>query len=1102
MSFDLTSTRRYVSTKFVSWTETPVIDLAINGSSLNEVTSAFHPFTSASVGGRVLVLSNTGITPAGVGWFAGGWSIASVTGGVATLTPLTGNPYTNPGTASVTGGFAIIVEELADLSPYFVSADTTHTDEIKAHQGTFVIANPKGLFDKYAGVVTLQEGQLVSYQKSYSASPGGTPTVYDQFYGRVTRANPHYQRFAPTGEVMNGQGELIEVACVDLLKNTVRQNITSDPYYNTQLNNIASDILLRYSNIVATNLYNEDRTLEFYQALDENVIDILSILYDLTLEFAWCNYSGIIETYPRLGAGGAVTAVSPAVDGSGYTYANVTVSGGGGTGATVTANIVGGAITSYTVTDDGDGYVTEPTITVFGNGSGATATATIGGTGLVGYPDATSPPSATPDFTFADASLIIAIDEVWQDFELINQIRVLGQALADTTSLGAYQMLTNLGDENNRGGFIASGGGTTVQMPFSPTGNNANIQTAQNVYVKFFTVSLANFGAPSQSGASIEPNYAYMVWGGPGTAFTTNPICSDDPSSPFFGKPLPFGPSGTILSEPWTFPGTSTPVPWERPNGCTAPQAGLVWINGDGEIEGGCAIQGQSQQALTIGLNATDQGGFGFRVEVWGQPIIVQQATLEKYLDYNVQYVNANGSDVFGDHTTYQLPNSPVAMGTPFEVAVNPSTLLSTTLYASTNIGDGLTTPIQLNSITNLIVGQTIRLGSQSTANAEYPIVQDIAGSSPPYLITLSEDMVYQHTKGDVVIGLGGFMPSASQPITGIPYYGVISADGVYQSDGFQVDFERGRIVFTNRQFVPFAADSMFSGGTTQAKATNFDLSYVTPLGSAAPLAVYQTQRIAVSAGQYFTYTLPALSLGVGYTVRCHMVDYTFGTSGQRVFNIFANGLEVATGVDIVASTGGGNRAYVLDITGVAADSSGNIEIQFGGSGWGVTDIHNGVDRAVLCGLELFLPDGGVGDAYSINTGNGPAITPTPPTVTANYGVSAIQQKYGIQSFELDDPLLKTVGECTVTGQYFLNQSAWARNPFTIRTMSVPTLKPAQMIKIFNPRVGANGSDMWHYIQAIKRHTERPMPDSSGSVIEGEYDYDEFSTYLLYVQAR
>jgi autotransporter-associated beta strand protein len=67
--------------------------------------------------------------------------------------------------------------------------------------------------------------------------------------------------------------------------------------------------------------------------------------------------------------------------GASYTSApTVTISGGGGTGATATATVSGGAVTGITVTNGGSAYTTVPTVTISGGGgSGAVGTATISG---------------------------------------------------------------------------------------------------------------------------------------------------------------------------------------------------------------------------------------------------------------------------------------------------------------------------------------------------------------------------------------------------------------------------------------------------------------------------------------------------------------------------------------------------------------------------------------------------------------------------------------------------------------------------------------------------------------------------------------------------
>lgn len=75
-----------------------------------------------------------------------------------------------------------------------------------------------------------------------------------------------------------------------------------------------------------------------------------------------------------------VTAITIGNGGSGYTSApTITLTGGGGTGATAEATVSGGVVTKITVTNPGSGYTTAPTVALAGGGgTGATATASVG----------------------------------------------------------------------------------------------------------------------------------------------------------------------------------------------------------------------------------------------------------------------------------------------------------------------------------------------------------------------------------------------------------------------------------------------------------------------------------------------------------------------------------------------------------------------------------------------------------------------------------------------------------------------------------------------------------------------------------------------------
>lgn len=79
-------------------------------------------------------------------------------------------------------------------------------------------------------------------------------------------------------------------------------------------------------------------------------------------------------------SGGGIESITITAAGTGYTVAPlVTITGGGGSGATATATVSGGSVTAITITNAGEGYTTVPTIgfTVVSGGSDATGTAVV-----------------------------------------------------------------------------------------------------------------------------------------------------------------------------------------------------------------------------------------------------------------------------------------------------------------------------------------------------------------------------------------------------------------------------------------------------------------------------------------------------------------------------------------------------------------------------------------------------------------------------------------------------------------------------------------------------------------------------------------------------
>jgi hypothetical protein len=86
-----------------------------------------------------------------------------------------------------------------------------------------------------------------------------------------------------------------------------------------------------------------------------------------------------IEQYTYGPTGGGVTGGIVTAGGSGYTSApTVSITGGGGTGATAVATVNGGLVSQIAMTNIGTGYTSPPTIGFTGGGgTGAAATSTI-----------------------------------------------------------------------------------------------------------------------------------------------------------------------------------------------------------------------------------------------------------------------------------------------------------------------------------------------------------------------------------------------------------------------------------------------------------------------------------------------------------------------------------------------------------------------------------------------------------------------------------------------------------------------------------------------------------------------------------------------------
>jgi hypothetical protein len=131
-----------------------------------------------------------------------------------------------------------------------------------------------------------------------------------------------------------------------------------------------------------------------------------------------------------------------------------------------------------------------------------------------------------------------------------------------------------------------------------------------------------------------------------------------------------------------------------------------------------------------------------------------------------------------------------------------------------------------------------------------------------------------------------------------------------------------------------WVADADFMNGGTINHPNTIDTSAVT---NPAPAAVYQTARVGG-----FTYTIPGFTAGSSHTVRLHMCETFFDTTGSRKFNVTINGTQVLTNYDIRAMTGAINKAIAPAFT-MNANGTGQYVIVFGAV----------VDQALVSGIEV-----------------------------------------------------------------------------------------------------------------------------------------------------
>ncbi len=683
---------------------------------------------------------------------------------------------------------------------------------------------------------------------------------------------------------------------------------------------------------------------------------------------------------------------------------------------------------------------------------------------ILGFPDATTPPPAgSVNYVMPDSPFLQVISQHQQKYNFVNQISVLGAAVPALITLGPTETLFEQDDSS-----INATSTETEPYYYSQHSSSSNTQAASNVYVVF--------------------------------NFSTNHTLDTTPQTVVLGvTALPAGiPAGT----PFVAGGEGFGY---QINNSDPHEVGFVNITNSTPLSTTIEIAGR--QFSSGSPFPRHHGGFDYNFTIVGDPQLSFEQTLQQYTDYGVILVkNEALTDPYGDHTTYQVNNLhvPMAMSVPVIVSVvdpdNP--LPSTSLLDATEIGDDT---LYLTSGTDVVSGSTFIL--DTGASLEYVVVKTVINEASPFTVQLTGALVYAHAAGTGCVGITG----------------ISSADSVYLSYNFKVNYEAGTVVLTTATYTTWTADNTTPGQYSKTgEWTNI------PNGESAPYTVmyggtpmYSSQAIDTSNPAYITtpeiiyqyrregdskYVLPGLEIGVSYDVYLDFADPVYAAAYRRIFCVYINDDQVIQNLDIHKQTGGSYKAYQYKATGVTPDTSGNITIfvtqrnpDNGKPLAGCFDSKNAaIGSAVISSIRVLNSEVPGPPLFAIACG-GPAYSPaTLPTVHASYGYSPIQRKNGVQSKEINNPLLGTLVACKNVGVWNLNYEAWKRNQIELTTLAFPHLQPGDCLQFYNP---VTNIDTWIYIPSI--HTDdssRPASSSGGG--SNASDVDTITGYLLFVQPR
>lgn len=943
---------------------------------------------------------------------------------------------------------------LFDLTGYFQAAQLTFTDENRtAMQADFTLANPDFIFDKYGGAQpdVLVENRILQYSKGFIDPETGEEYLLPAYTGRITDAMPTYDR---------GQDATISVTCLDLLKNLVKQKATSDNYQNMQANSIATDILQRYGKFSPSQIQLADLDYVFVdvQFPDYAIVDMLAALYDPVLFWLRCDEAGNIVTGPRLGS--QMSSMN----------------------------------------------------------------------NVLGYPDATQPPPEdSVSYIIPDAPLIASIQPEWQDHTFVNQVRVLGEASAAIQQIGPVEALYNQADSS-----IEANDQRYIQIYYQQHDSSTNNVIAQNVYVKFNYSTDHELDTQPQTVILSPMNWASqnkntVIQKSLGTAVLEwNDYTTYNPNDLVLYNDQYYACQATNSNDPPTdtnnwlllpFTPETVGTPWGVPIGIGyAPNDFLYGVNitdSSGNQVGTVNIVSATSAELILqvsgiqytGDSGEHHGGFDFNFEVYGQPLLSYAKTLTAIADYGAQTVTQEEAvDVFGDHQTYQPASNhePFAMSVPIEVWVNGASLGIVTAD-STNLSGYNNFKADYERGRIVLSDLSYRVFTEDDA-AYHPFSTDGLAYSDDIQYDLTNIQIYPNVKVPLQVY------QSSRNYNSMYVFGGLDVGQSYDirlhfADPFSTQGWDGN----NWRSQGNAWQNVFNV-LCQGVAALQDFDIYTQAGGA--LRAFQTVLSGVTPDLngnitlYFTANDPVS--GLAYHPDSNPGTGPWSWNNPQPTNFVA----IINAIEIMPPQGQGAEPYCVNCGGPLLGPIPATTLSAAASA-GATSIQVVSTTGMAPGGQIQLDvtqAGAIAEEPIIKQVSGSTVTLTEPlgynhasgapvfvlpNILISYGFSPIQQIYGINNEEVDDPLIGTQSACQNVAQYFVNKSAWQRNTQKLRCASIPHLQPGDLIRFFNPKINM---DFWGYCSKVIRNTQRSrVPTGSSWTFTDE---DQYLLELLFARKR